>query len=201
MKSYEEHTDYIKQKEYEVAEKIIESMDGSYDIAQLGEFAAVAYDRVVDMFDFDDFDNCKHLTMVGCGPFPMTVLHIISKYPSIKIDAIDIDSEAIKITRKLITKLGLESTVTLHCNNGLDHDYSGSSIIYIANLVRPKKEVLGKVWSDCEKNTLVVLRDPTASGNAFAESGLSSIGNEFIVDGFGKNDSVFHSRHVFLRCK
>jgi hypothetical protein len=201
LKSYEEHTDYIKQKEYEVAETIIASMNDCYDITQLGDFAEVAYNRVVDMFDFDDFDSCKHLTMVGCGPFPMTVLHIINKYPDMKIDAIDIDPEAISITEKLIKQLGLQASVKLHCNNGLDHDYSASSIVYIANLVRPKAKVLDTVWKNCEKSTLVVLRDPTKAGDDYAESGLSSVDERFNIEGFGTDDSTFHSRHVFLRCQ
>ncbi|EGG95021.1 hypothetical protein IMCC1989_1967 [gamma proteobacterium IMCC1989] len=201
MKTFEEHTDYIKQKEYEVAEKIIASMKHDYDIGQLGSFAEAAYNRVVDMFDYHDFENCQHLTMVGCGPFPMTVLHIINKYPSLKVDAIDIDPAALKVTENLIKQLGLQDKIKLYCNNGLNHDYSLSSIVYIANLVRPKAEVLNKVWQDCKKDTLIVLRDPTESGGIYAEAGLPSAGNKFLVEGFGKNDNTFHSRHVFLRCQ
>ena len=201
MKTFEEHTDYIKKKEYEVVDELLANPEAFNDISQLGGFAITAYNRVVDMFELDDFASCQQLVMVGCGPFPMTALHIVKKYPNIKIDALDIDCSAVDTAQKLIDCLGLNDNIRLYHNNGLTFDYSEASIVYVANLVRPKSAVLQKIHLCCKSNTLVVLRDPTKTGDIYAESGLSSIDDSFSVEGFGCDDETFHSRHVFLRCQ
>lgn len=201
MNSYEKHTSYIKKQEYEVVDKLLDDPAALNDISRLGNFAEAAYNRVQDIFDFSDFDKCRVLIMVGCGPFPMTSLHIINRHPNITVNALDIDNDALESAKRLVSGLGLSQSIKLHHSDGLQFDYSEADIVYVANLVRPKKSVLQQIHRCCKKGTLIVLRDPTTEGEGYAESGLSTVSDEFVVEKVGAGDASFHSRHVFLRCQ
>ena len=198
--SYEKHTEYIKQKEYEAADKLLKNTNTDCGVDKLGDFAKSAYHRVADMFQHEDFRHCRRVAMIGCGPFPMTALHIINQYPNIHIDAMDIDLIAIRAAQQVIDRCSLNKHIALHHKNGIAHDYQATNIVYIANLVRPKREVLQRIHATCSPNTLVILRDPTEMGKEYAESGLATLGPEFTVEHIGNGDDTFHSRHVFLRC-
>jgi Nicotianamine synthase protein len=198
--SYEQYAEYIKQKEYEAANKLLKNTDTDCGVDKLGDFVKSAYYRVADMFQHDDFRHCRQVAMVGCGPFPMTALHIIDQYPNIHIDAMDIDLLAIRTAQQVVDRFSLSNHISLHHHNGIAHDYQATDIVYIANLVRPKHKVLDRIHATCRPNTLVILRDPTEIGKRYAESGLTTLRPEFTVEYVGNGDNTFHSRHVFLRC-
>jgi hypothetical protein len=194
------YADAIKQEEFKAAKLLLAKLEFS-NIDDLGEFITEAYARVADMLRYKDFESCKNLTMVGCGPFPMTILHVLHMYPYIKINAIDNDKEALSVAAQVIEKFSFDDNISLIHSDGIKHDYSNADIIYIANLARPKDKILKRIAQFITTGTLVVLRDPTALGKDRAESGLLSIENMFIIDDVGKDSEMFASRDIFLRRK
>jgi len=195
------HAEYIKQNEYQAANLLLERIKAhKHDstILSLGDFAKEAYLRVGEIFEWADFKNCQNMIMIGCGPLPVTSLHVADKYPSIKIHALDVDERALKVARQVIDALELEQINLIH-DGSVSYEFGFASIIYIANLVQPKSEVLRQIAKTAALGTLVILRDPTSAGIAVTEAGIDHIGSNYAIEGFGEDNDVFMSRHVYLR--
>lgn len=195
------HAEYIKQNEYEAAELLLERIkarNSDSTILSLGDFAKEAYQRVGEIFEWDDFESCRNLVMIGCGPLPVTALHVADKYPAIKIYALDADAKALKVAQRVIDALEVGQISFIH-DDSVSYEFAFASIIYIANLVRPKREVLRQISKTAAPGTLVVLRDPTRAGTAVAEAGIDHLGSSYKIEGFGEDNDVFMSKHVYLR--
>jgi hypothetical protein len=188
----------IKDEEYNAARDFLSRTDES-GINELGLFIVQAYQRVDEMLELKDFTTCKRLIMVGCGPFPMTVIHVLKRYPSIIIEAIDIDKEALVMAKKVVKKFSLQHKVQLVHSSGVDYNYAGADIIYIANLVSPKAKVLKRVAKSSQLKTLVILRDPVQVNQKYPENGITSIDNDFVIEGESKANERFNSKDFFLR--
>ncbi|MCP4469660.1 MAG: hypothetical protein GY815_03055 [Gammaproteobacteria bacterium] len=196
-----EHAEYIKQSEYQAASILLERIGAHKSestVLSLGDFAKEAYQRVGEIFEWDDFKNCQDMIMIGCGPLPVTALHVAERCPLIKIYALDVDEKALKVARQVIDVLEVEQIDLIH-DDGVSYQYGIASIIYIANLVRPKSEVLRQIAKTAAPGTLVILRDPTRAGVTVAEAGIDHIGSNYKIEGFGEDNDVFMSKHVYLR--
>ena len=136
--------------------------------------------------------------MVGCGPLPITLLHVAAKYPSMVLKGMDIDLNAIEVAREVV-QAAVRPHIHLIHSHGASYSYHHADIVYIANLVLPKADVSMRIANTASLGTLVVLRDPTESGLHLADSGLNSLSSKFCVVGKGNDSELFHSRHIFLR--
>ncbi len=201
MDELQRHAESIKSQEYIAANKILKDSENEREllsIDSLGPFAVEAYSRVADMFSWSDFETCKQFIMIGCGPLPVTLLHVADKCPDINILGIDIDNESIEMAKRVVRRLGLQ-TIELQHNDGISYVYSGASIIYVANLVFPKAEVLKQISRSAEPGSLVILRDPTKNGSHLADVGFDAIDESYSIEGMGIENEMFQSKHVFLR--
>lgn len=193
------HAVKIKRQEYDAAERLLQNHQRGLSIDDLGEFASETYHRVQDMFTLTDFITSRQLVMVGCGPFPATALHIAHRFPQISITALDTDRDSINMCQKIVNALGYgDSIMPIHCS-GTAYDYCNAEIAYIANLVRPKSEVLARIAATININSLAVLRDPTHRGLAVAECGLLVLRDQWKIEGMGQENDRFSSKNVFLR--
>jgi hypothetical protein len=195
------HAEHIKMQEYAAARKLLEWTKKGKDrlsIGALGRFAAEAYSRIADMFCWKDFDACNSLVMVGCGPQPVTLLHVADRYPTVKIHGLDSDKQSIEVARQVLDVFGVAKAELLH-TDGAAYDYDHAKIVYVANLVYPKSAVLKQISRSGCSGILVVLRDPTESGTHLADVGLNAIDDNFSVEGVSKSNHMFASRHIFLR--
>ncbi len=192
------HAKHIKSQELMAADLLLKSSGSDTALESLGEFAIEAYCRVSDMFDWDDFGRCNRFVMVGSGPLPVTLLHVAKRFPGMQITGIDTDPESVHVSRRVVKKFGIDN-IHLHQLDGRMHAYQEADIIYVANLVHPKSEVLRQIANTANPGTLVILRDPTENGAQLADVGIASIGDRFSIEGTGIPSQRFESRHIFLR--
>lgn len=158
-----------------------------------------AYDRVSDMFEHVDFDQCRRLVMVGCGPNPSTIFHVFDRSRIPEIIGLDTLPYAIEMTRTLIDHLGL-ARVTAERIDGSLFDYRGADIIFIANMVSPKAAVLSRIADTAPANVQIVLRDPHSLGQLWAESGEQGLDHRLYIDSAAQpSDYVSLSRDLFVR--
>jgi Nicotianamine synthase protein len=196
------HARRIKQQEHETAAALLKQLQGAcardLGLTQMDDFFRDTYLRVQDMFALPDFHRCRQLVMVGSGPLPTTLMHIAKSHPQIDLLGLDIDAEAVQVGRKLVALFGL-GRIRLAESDGLHHDYGDVQIVYVANLVSPKALILQRIAQTAASGTLVVLRDPTASGADQAEAGIEALDPRLHLEGTGPESLRFQSRHVFLR--
>ena len=81
-----------------------------------------------------------HIIFIGSGPFPASAL-VFYQVLGAKITCIDIDLIAIDLSTKLIQKLNLNDKISIKQSID-DVDLIGNEIIWIANLVFDKQNVL-----------------------------------------------------------
>ncbi|MCR8657549.1 nicotianamine synthase family protein [Paenibacillus endoradicis] len=84
------------------------------------------------------------IIFVGSGPMPLSpiILHLLG---DVKIICLEMDSAAYDASCILLERLGLEDNVTVVMGNGSEFDYSSYRQIFVASLVRNKKEVLEQI--------------------------------------------------------
>jgi hypothetical protein len=163
-----------------------------------GKFGRHNYDRVRDMFVVVDFNAARCFTMVGCGPVPMTLYHVHDKTSVADLVALDTDSEAIDTVASTARHFDL-SRITAHASAGEAFDYSGTEVIYVANLVRPKQLVLRRIADTAPRGAVIVLRDPYSLGRLLTERGTDDLDARLTITGRSDPEFGHFSRHVFLR--
>ena len=137
---------YVRMNEIqEVERKLSNKGNGADDshLSGMGDFAESSYRRVQDMFERVDFSTCRQFVMVGCGPLPVTILHVMNKTDVPEIIGIDIDENALNLNKAAFPLP--DGRLKMIHTDGSEYDYSAADIVYIANLISPKSEVLSQV--------------------------------------------------------
>ena len=167
---------------------------GRYD-----EFTDQSYRRVRDMFDSVDFSSCRRFVMVGCGPLPVTIFHVLAKTDVASVVGLDVNRTTIETVRTYIGKLDLRRFRALHADGGT-YSYERADIIYVANLVSPKTATLARIAETARSGTPVIVRDPISFGRLIADRGFDACGDLFMLRYVGSGNKKFLSRHVFSEC-
>lgn len=191
---------YVRMNEVQEVEKRLADNNGGIEgthFSGMSDFAESSYRRVRDMFTRVDFSACRRFVMVGCGPLPVTILHVMDETGVPEIIAIDIDETALKLNEAAFPSS--DGRLQMIHADGSQYDYSAVDIVYIANLISPKSAVLSQVADSASAGTRVILRDPFSMGRLFAESGIDSLDSRYEILGDGDGDPRFMSRHVFLQ--
>jgi len=148
------------------------------------------------MFDQVDLSACREFTMVGSGPLPVTLLHVADRTDVPHIVGLDVDESAVSLATELCDRLGY-ARIELQVRDGRDHDYGRSDVVYVANLISPKSEVLARITETVRPGTAVVVREPFGAGVLFAECGVGPACRRLAAVAVGPGDPKFLSRHVF----
>ena len=144
--------------------------DGPVALSELlGKSARRAYDRVSDMFQNIDFNNCSRLVMVGCGPSPVSIFHVCDKTEIPDIIALDVVPDAVERVRALIEHFGL-SRVRAEVCDGREFDYDSAGIVLVANMVSPKAGVVSRIADTAPIAVQIAVRDPYGLGVLWADS-------------------------------
>jgi hypothetical protein len=162
------------------------------------EFSRNAYLRIKDVQDSTDLSECGTFAMVGCGPLPATLFYIHEKTSIEIIIGVDNNREAIDVAGKLIEHQEFPRIQLKHVN-GMNFNYQEADIIYIANLVSPKRRILNQIIETARNDVKVILRDPYGMGILLSESGMEDLDPRFRLIGEGTKNEYFLSRHFFLR--
>ena len=167
-----------------------------YD-ALASDFGRQTYLRVGEALRLVVFSGCQRLVMVGCGPFPAAALYVYDHESAPDISALDNDANAVEMARQVVAVHAPER-VHVFESDGSRYDYSGADVVYIANLVSPKADVLARIADTASSATRVILRDPFAYGKLFAERGLADLDGRFVVTRIGEDNRHFFSKHFLL---
>ena len=195
------HAQSIIDAEVSAVQQLLTQPDPSlqdFCLDSLGEFALAAYRRLDDLFQWQDFKQAKRFMMVGCGPFPITLLRVAKECPHLPILGIDNDSKAIALASQVLRHLTL-SQIELLRRQGAEYVYDQEGIIYVANLVSLKTKVLRQIAMTASLGSLVILRDPSTPGVHLAEAGITDLSSAYQMVGEGASCTRFQSRHLFLR--
>lgn len=191
---------YVQRQELAEARALLVHGTGLAGLArgEGGDFAGRSYARVRDLFESIDFSGCQVFIMVGCGPLPVTLLHVAERTRVLRLVGLDVGLEAAESAREVCHGLGLERVEIRDCD-GCHFDYSDADVVYVANLVRPKHAVLRRVAETVRPETRVVVREPSAAGALFAERGADPADPRWRVIGSAPEDGRFLSYHLFLQ--
>jgi len=128
-----------------------------------------AYNRLDEVFDHVDFDNCHRAVMVGCGGRPFTMFRIHDQTAVPEIIGLDIVPEAVETANRLAAKLGYAGMRAELCD-GCDYDYGEAQVVYIASMVSPKAAVVSRIADTAPDNVQIVLWEPVSLGRLWAEN-------------------------------
>lgn len=116
-------------------------------------------DIVKKEIDLAKIRSTDKVLVIGGGAVPCTAINIANKTKA-RIDVIDIDEKAVKNSRKLIEKLGLEDRIRIYLKDGKTIDAENYDVIHIALQVTPKEEIVKNLWSKCNEGTRMLIRQP-----------------------------------------
>jgi hypothetical protein len=192
--------DYISQHELAEANALLaHGPEGRFHYGAFAQpFGKHNYDRVRDMFDTVDFRKCHRFVLIGCGPLPMTLYHVHDRTAVPHLIAVDVDAQAVELVTRTVLAFRLKR-ISTHTGAGESYDFSDADVIYVANLVRPKKTVLDRIAETAPRGAVVVLRDPFSLGRLLTDRGMDHVGGRIEVMGHGPSELSHFSRHVFLR--
>jgi hypothetical protein len=196
----QDYLEYICAHERTEARNLLaHELDGRFRYFDLAEdFGRHNYERVRDMFDLVDFRSCRRFVLAGCGPLPMTLYHVHDKTDAAELLAIVVDADAIATVAEMARRFGLRR-LSARAIAGEQFDYSGADVIYVANLVRPKRLVLQRIAETAPRSATIVLRDPYSLGRLLTERGTDVLDRRLEIAKVASPELSHFSRHVFLR--
>ncbi len=108
--------------------------------------------------EINDFEICKesNVLFVGSGAMPITAFTIFNETNS-KIHCLDIDEEAIRLSRELSKKWNIEN-ISFVQSDVKDIDIKEFTHIIVASLVENKIEMINYLLSKVEKHTKLIVR-------------------------------------------
>lgn len=191
--------DYIVENESREAARLLALPDaaGSSFLEIAGEKARVGYQRVADMFEHVDFGGCRRFTMVGCGPLPVTALHVMERAGVPECVLLDVSAERLQAVQALRDKFGWSALRPQLCA-GQAFDYAGAGVVYVANMVRCKLETVSRILATTDAGVQLVVRDPYSLGRLWSEKVEGLLGPEVEVLGRGPVSGHL-SRDLYLR--
>jgi hypothetical protein len=141
-----------------------------------------AYNRLDEVFDHVDFDNCRRAVMVGCGGRPFTMFRIHDQTTVPEIIGLDIVPEAVETANRLTAKLGYMRMRAELCD-GCDYDYGDAQVVYVASMVSPKAAVVSRIADTAPDTVQIVLWEPVSLGRLWAENAEGTLDPRLEVTG------------------
>lgn len=165
--------------------------------AATGFFGSAAYDRTEEMFRHLDFQNASRIVVVGCGQLPFTAFYAHDHTQQTEIIALDVLDDTITSVAQLAQMFDM-NRLQAEVMAGQLFDFDGADIVYVANMISPKSEVLKRIASTAPSSVQVVLRDPYSIGRLWSERGRDVLHPEFREIGHGAGAN-YKSQDVYLQ--
>lgn len=144
----------------------------------VGEYLSSLTQSVRDEYSSFGIHRESTILFVGSGAFPTTAL-TIAKETGASVTCLDIDQEAIDLSREVVRKTGLEEQITfLHGDIHAQDEFQDITHVFIASLVKDKHDVIRVLKEKLREGTKVIVR----FGN-----GLKSLFNYPIDDAISDN--------------
>lgn len=139
----------------------------SNDVCKLEDFVYFDNYSKLTSLEWNTLSGCTHykkhkVAFVGSGPLPITGIILAREY-GLDVDMIDISSEAVTVSNKLISKLGLSKKINIIKSDATKFsDYNKYDVIYLAALAgtdnKTKKRIIKKINAGSKKGTHILLR-------------------------------------------
>lgn len=190
---------YILANETAEAERLLAAPGGRAsrfkDLA--GEQGRIGYDRVASLFDHIDFSQCRRFAMVGCGPLPVTALHVMERAHVRQCDVLDISPAAVEFVGALKARFGWDALNPIE-EDGRRFDFSQADVVFVANMVHGKAETTRRILETAPAHAQIVIREPYSVGGLWAERAEPELAGLARVTARGAV-SRHLSRDVYLR--
>lgn len=155
-----------------------------------------AYSRKWNDLKDLDMEGEKTLIMVGCWPFPETILYIYENTPIKKIIGLDYNSEAIYLAGEIIRFLWF-TDITLKYQDWCKYDYSEADIVYIASFVDLKKEIIDQISETWKKDVQILVRNNSGLNSLrYKHIHLKEINTDFEITAIRENWWKYHSTQM-----
>lgn len=156
------------------------------------------YDRTREVFERIDFGKCRRFVMIGCGQVPTTLLHVHDRTEVPELVGLDIRPEATETVRALAARFALPR-IAAECTDGKDYDFSAADVVYVANMVEPKQDVLAQIVDTTRPHVDIVVREPFGIARLWSDCAEDTLDPRLAVTGRGFVDDQTLTRDVFLR--
>lgn len=118
--------------------------------------------------------NNKTFVMVGCGPYPETLINTYLSNPGLKkVIGIDASESSSRIAKKIIKKIfnpDSEQNVQILNQRGEKYNFFSADIIFLANGLEKKKKILETIIRTAASNKKYILvRNPESIGRILYE--------------------------------
>ena len=115
----------------------------------------IEYKKESEMFDV--FES-KKLLHIGSGAYPITAI-MLAKVTDAEIVAIDRDSVAINLARKVINKHELYEKITIKRGDGVEYPIENFDTIIISSCSVPKIEILEHIFKTAKPKCKIIVRE------------------------------------------
>ena len=113
------------------------------------------YEKESEMFDISESKNLLH---IGSGAYPITAI-IFAKITDAEIVAIDRDSVAINLAKKVISKNELYKKITIKRGDGAEYPVGSFDTIIISSCSVPKMEILEHIFKTAKPKSKIIVRE------------------------------------------
>jgi hypothetical protein len=161
--------------------------------------AITSYERVEDVFSELSLEESQTFVVVGGGHLPVTAIHAIEKVGIKQSICLDISEQTVESVNYLKDKFSWNQLEGICCD-GCDYDYSDADVVYIANMVKPKRDVLNRVIDTVKSGTPIIVREPYSLGMLWTDTMGYPVPDALCLKTIGPG-SVYLSRDVFLGWK
>jgi hypothetical protein len=97
------------------------------------------------------------VAMIGSGPLPLSAILLSTRF-GLRVTAIERDSYAAALSRRIIEHLGLETKIRINTEEGHKAVIQNASCVLVAVLAKPKQAILENILRTCDTCTTVVCR-------------------------------------------
>ena len=147
------------------------------------ETLALASKELEILYSIINIKNYSNFIMIGCGATAETLINFSLNNPHIECIGLDRNKKVLKNPNLIKSKFNLNK-INYFLSDGIDFDfsnYSKKSIILIAELVKPKYDILYKIVNSVNKGTLIIVRDPIGLEKLFFETSNYKIFSNLIL--------------------
>lgn len=186
---------YVKKVELESAKKVLlqkqSIIDINFDEAHVQKTINRCYQefQLIDSSAKNAGKTIKTFAIIGCGPLPKTAIVFSKLMPDANIICLDIDDECIGLAQKVIDLHGMSSNISCQNINGIDLSYKEIDCIFIANYVRPKYDIVVKIFED-NPEAQVLVRNPRYLSNMVYENILGTNLDKYVKTNLVLNGDV-----------
>ena len=115
----------------------------------------IEYKKESKMFDISESKNLLH---VGSGAYPITAI-MLAKITDAEIVAIDRNSVAINLAKKVISKNELYKKITIKRGDGAEYPVESFDTIIISSCSVPKIEILEHIFKTAKPKSKIIVRE------------------------------------------